>query len=254
MKLLLLVVLAAVAQEEDYYKVLGVKKKATPKEIKKAYRDKALLYHPDKNPKDRETAEKKFQQVAEAYEVLSDEKRRREYDLGPGPEQFRQGAQAGGRRQRGGTRGGTQFRDANDIFKEFFGDGDPFEAMFGQQGANTFFESFATSNGGPATFSFSTSSSSAPRTTKRRTATSRPATSKPATSKPPTSKPRTKPTSSKPARPETQRRTKENESTPPKRRGPVEEKISSRARRNMRNSDDAESLRRRRNFRKDLGF
>lgn len=63
----------------DYYEILGVSRKATPEELKKAYRKKALQYHPDRNP-DNAEAEKKFKEVAEAYSVLSDEKKRRQYD------------------------------------------------------------------------------------------------------------------------------------------------------------------------------
>lgn len=67
------------AQKRDYYEVLGVSKTATPDEIKKAYRKMAIKYHPDKNPGDKE-AEEKFKEAAEAYDVLSDEKKRQKYD------------------------------------------------------------------------------------------------------------------------------------------------------------------------------
>jgi DnaJ-class molecular chaperone len=63
----------------DYYNILGVNKTATSDEIKKAYRKLAIKYHPDKNPGDK-SAEEKFKEISEAYEVLSDEKTRREYD------------------------------------------------------------------------------------------------------------------------------------------------------------------------------
>ena len=65
--------------KEDYYDILGINKSASSSEIKKAYRKKAIAYHPDKNPGDAE-AEKKFKEAAEAYEVLGDEQKRAQYD------------------------------------------------------------------------------------------------------------------------------------------------------------------------------
>ena len=65
--------------KKDYYEILGVSKNATAAEIKKAYRKKALEYHPDKNPGDKE-AEEKFKEAAQAYEILSDEQKRAQYD------------------------------------------------------------------------------------------------------------------------------------------------------------------------------
>lgn len=67
------------AQKRDYYEVLDVSKTASAEEIKKAYRKKAIQYHPDKNPDNKE-AEEKFKEAAEAYEVLSDENKRAQYD------------------------------------------------------------------------------------------------------------------------------------------------------------------------------
>ncbi len=64
---------------KDYYKILGVSQNASADEIKKAYRKLALLYHPDKNPNDK-VAEEKFKEIAEAYEVLKDEQKRKEFD------------------------------------------------------------------------------------------------------------------------------------------------------------------------------
>ncbi|MDR3327590.1 MAG: molecular chaperone DnaJ [Prevotellaceae bacterium] len=65
--------------KQDYYEILNVAKTATPEEIKKAYRKKAIEYHPDKNP-DNKVAEEKFKAAAEAYEVLSNPKKRQQYD------------------------------------------------------------------------------------------------------------------------------------------------------------------------------
>jgi curved DNA-binding protein len=65
---------------DDYYKVLGVEKSATTDEIKKAYRKLALKYHPDRNPSDKKRAEEKFKDISEAYAVLSDPEKRKQYD------------------------------------------------------------------------------------------------------------------------------------------------------------------------------
>ena len=62
--------------------MLGVEKTATKKEVKKAYRAQALKWHPDRNPDNKEEATEKFQKVAQAYEVLSDDKTRKQYDAG----------------------------------------------------------------------------------------------------------------------------------------------------------------------------
>ena len=67
------------SDKRDYYEVLGVDKKASADEIKKAYRKLAIKYHPDRNPGDKE-AEEKFKEAAEAYDVLSDADKRARYN------------------------------------------------------------------------------------------------------------------------------------------------------------------------------
>ena len=67
------------AEEKDYYKILGVEKNASADEIKRAYKKVAIKYHPDRNPGDKE-AEEKFKQAAEAYDVLRDPDKRARYD------------------------------------------------------------------------------------------------------------------------------------------------------------------------------
>ena len=70
------------SKEKNYYKILEVSRRATKKEIKKAYKEKALKWHPDKNPDNVEHAEKMFSEIAEAYEVLSDDEMRAKFDRG----------------------------------------------------------------------------------------------------------------------------------------------------------------------------
>jgi len=74
---------------EDYYKILGVDKNASLDDIKKAYRKLALKYHPDRNPADKKKAEEQFKKISEAYAVLSDDEKRRQYDQF-GSDQFNQ--------------------------------------------------------------------------------------------------------------------------------------------------------------------
>ncbi|MGZ6235890.1 MAG: DnaJ domain-containing protein, partial [Syntrophales bacterium] len=74
---------------EDYYKLLGLEKKASSEDIKKAYRKLALKWHPDRNPNNK-AAEEKFKKISEAYAVLSDPKKKEEYDTFGSADQFRQ--------------------------------------------------------------------------------------------------------------------------------------------------------------------
>ncbi|XP_017266141.1 dnaJ homolog subfamily A member 1 [Kryptolebias marmoratus] len=98
-------------KETGFYDTLGVKPSATPEELKKAYRKLALKYHPDKNPAEGE----KFKQISQAYEVLSDAKKRELYDRG-GEKAIKEGGT-------GGSGGGGGFASPMDIFDLFFGGG-----------------------------------------------------------------------------------------------------------------------------------
>lgn len=123
---------------KDYYKILGVSRTATPEEIKKTYRKLARQYHPDVNPGDKK-AEAKFKEINEAYEVLSDPEKRKQYDmLGPNwREQFGFGGPRPSSRTTGGTGrpGGMPYDFADPTgFSDFF------DALFGRRsrpGAST---------------------------------------------------------------------------------------------------------------------
>lgn len=104
--------------KQDYYEILGLSKGASAAEIKKAYRKKAIEYHPDKNPGNKE-AEEKFKEAAEAYEVLSDEQKKARYD------QYGHAAFDGSGGFGGGAGGGMNM---DDIFSQF---GDIFGSAFG---------------------------------------------------------------------------------------------------------------------------
>jgi curved DNA-binding protein len=138
---------------EDYYQVLGVDKKSSSDEIKKAYRKLALKWHPDKNPNNK-SAEEKFKKISEAYAVLSDDKKREQYNQFGSADQYRQqysqedifrdvdldeilrsfgfggGRGAGRTTFRTGRRGGTHSQGYEDPFGGLFG------GMGGQQHAN----------------------------------------------------------------------------------------------------------------------
>lgn len=113
--------------KKDYYEILGVSKDATDDEIKKAYRKLALKYHPDRNPDD-PSAEEKFKELGEAYEVLSDADKKAAYDRF-GHAAFEQGGPAAG-----GGYGGGGFQDPMDIFAQMFSGMGGFADMFGGGG------------------------------------------------------------------------------------------------------------------------
>ena len=98
-------------EKRDYYEVLGINKGATAEEIKKAYKKTALKYHPDRNPGDK-VAEEKFKEAAEAYEVLSDENKKAQYD------RF---GHAGMNGAAGGHAGGMDMDDIFSMFGDIFG-------------------------------------------------------------------------------------------------------------------------------------
>lgn len=116
------------ADKRDYYEVLGVPRDVSAEDMKKAYRKLAVKHHPDKNPGDK-TAEDKFKEIGEAYDILSDDQKRAAYD------RYGHGAFANG----GGGGGGGGFHDPFDIFREVFGGsggggGGVFESFFGGGG------------------------------------------------------------------------------------------------------------------------
>ena len=156
--------------DADYYKVLGVKKSAKEKDLKKAYRKLALKWHPDKNPTNQEEATKKFAEIGEAYEVLSDPDKRRIYDSstydtpggnGGGFSQgqgqtfngnnFYQSYTSSQGHGNGGSGGNTQFNfqgsDPFDIFKNFFGGAGDINLQQNSGGFGGFGSNFGGSRG-----------------------------------------------------------------------------------------------------------
>lgn len=120
---------------KDYYKILGLAKGASDDDIKKAYRKLALKYHPDKNKEP--GAEEKFKEVAEAYEILSDSKKKDIYDK-YGEEGLKMGGGAGPTHTSGSPGGFTYTwsGDPNETFRMFFGSNNPFNAFFGNDNDN----------------------------------------------------------------------------------------------------------------------
>lgn len=132
------------AAKTDYYDILGISKSASADEIKKAYRKQALEWHPDRHKDDKEAAEKRFKEINEAYQILSDPQKKSTYDQF-GHQAFTPGGGAGGGNPFAGGFGGrtgpftytytsggenpfgnVDFGDPFDIFESFFGGGSPF--------------------------------------------------------------------------------------------------------------------------------
>src|SRR5579862_9566549 len=123
---------------KDYYSTLGVAKTATEKEIKQAYRKLARKHHPDVNPGDK-SAESRFKELNEAYEVLGDPAKRKKYDeLGANWRQYEQAGPGGAPGQQGapwnvpfeGSPGGGFRTMSEDEMREMFGNADPFSDFF----------------------------------------------------------------------------------------------------------------------------
>ena len=138
---------------KDYYKILGINKNANDDEIKKAYRKMALKYHPDKNKSP--GAEEKFKEIAEAYDVLSDQKKREIFDR-YGEEGLK--SQPGGMGS-GGAPGGFSYSfqgDPHEMFKMFFGNDNPFASFGfgGPGGANRMFTSMDVDDDNSFGFNF----------------------------------------------------------------------------------------------------
>ncbi|XP_057597224.1 dnaJ homolog subfamily B member 7 [Hippopotamus amphibius kiboko] len=141
----------------DYYEVLGLQRYASPEDIKKAYRKVALKWHPDKNPENKEEAERKFKEVAEAYEVLSNDEKRDIYD-----KYGKEGLSGGGRSHSDdSSEYGFTFHKPDDVFKEIFGKRDLFSFHFFEDSLEDLLSnprsSYATRYRGERSFFFTSS-------------------------------------------------------------------------------------------------
>ena len=153
---------------KDFYSILGVNRNADEKELKKAYRKLAMKWHPDKNPDNQQEAQAKFQEISEAYDVLSDPEKRKIYDQF-GEEGLKVGGNPNDFRQQAGPSGGPRAQyytfnqaDAEELFKHIFGNGFGFSmdddddlgfgSMFGNQrrgGNGPSFTRFSSGGNGP---------------------------------------------------------------------------------------------------------
>merc|ERR1712098_276337 len=134
------------SKRKDYYKILGVDKNANEEEVKKAYRKRAMVHHPDRHSgateEEKQAHEHKCKEVGEAYAILSDEKKRRMYDSGQDLED-------------GGCGGGFHDVDPNSIFQAFFGGGmGGMGGMGGNMGGHSFQFSGAPGHGQSFSFQF----------------------------------------------------------------------------------------------------
>lgn len=113
---------------KDYYKILGIPKTASDEDIRRAYKRLALKWHPDKNQNNREEAEQKFKEIAEAYAMLTDKQKRARYDSGDNYDFDMEG-----------MNDTFSFTDASKIFEKFFGGKDPFAAFHDDMFNDDFF-------------------------------------------------------------------------------------------------------------------